>query len=46
MAKNRSGHRPGGGIASRQHVEKPIRQGASRERINLLRKIVPRTLRK
>jgi len=33
MAKNRSGHRPGGGIASRQHVEKPIRQGAPRERI-------------
>jgi hypothetical protein len=33
MAKNRSGHRPGGGIASRQRVEKPIRQGAARERV-------------
>ena len=27
MATNRSGHRPGGGIASRQHVEKPVRTG-------------------
>ena len=27
MAMNR-GHKPGGGIASRQHVEKPIRTGA------------------
>ena len=30
MAK---GHKPGGGIASRQRVEKPIRQGAPRERV-------------
>jgi hypothetical protein len=32
MAKA-SGHRPGGGIASRQRVEKPMRQGSPRERI-------------
>jgi hypothetical protein len=31
MAK---GHRPGGGIASRQRVEKPVRTGQSREGIN------------
>jgi hypothetical protein len=33
MAKNRSGHRPGGGIASKQHVSKPVRTGAPRERV-------------
>jgi hypothetical protein len=27
MAKNRSGHRPGGDIASRQHVQTPVRTG-------------------
>ena len=28
MATNRSGHRPGGGIASRQHVEIGVRTGS------------------
>src|SRR5215472_5827525 len=27
MATNRSGHRPGGGIASKQHVSIPVRTG-------------------
>jgi hypothetical protein len=27
MAMNRSGHKPGGGIASKQHVETPVRTG-------------------
>jgi hypothetical protein len=35
MAKSRSGHRPGGGIASKQHVSKPVRTGAQRERIRV-----------
>jgi len=28
MATNRSGHRPGGGIASKQHVSIPVRTGS------------------
>jgi hypothetical protein len=28
MAQNRMGHRPGGGIASRQHVQTPVRTGS------------------
>jgi hypothetical protein len=28
MAQNRMGHKPGGGIASRQHVQTPIRTGS------------------
>ena len=28
MAMNRSGHRPGGGIASKQHVSVPVRTGS------------------
>lgn len=28
MATNRSGHKPGGGIASRQHVQTPVRTGS------------------
>jgi hypothetical protein len=28
MATNRSGHRPGGGIASKQHVSVPVRTGS------------------
>ena len=27
------GHKPGGGIASKQHVRKPVRTGAAREHI-------------
>ena len=34
MATNRSGHRPGGGIASRQHVEKPVRTGSGSKGIS------------
>jgi len=28
MATHRSGHKPGGGIASRQHVQTPVRTGS------------------
>jgi hypothetical protein len=31
---NRSGHRPGGGIASRQHVEKPVKTGSGSKGIS------------
>ena len=34
MATNRSGHRPGGGIASRQHVEKPVKTGSGSKGIS------------
>src|SRR5262249_32267872 len=37
MARNskaNAGHRPGGGIASRQHVEKPVRTGQRAEAIS------------
>jgi hypothetical protein len=34
MAKNRGGHRPAGGIASRQHVEKPVRTGSGSKGIS------------
>jgi hypothetical protein len=34
MAKSKAGgHRPGGGIASKQHVRKPVKTGAPRERV-------------
>jgi hypothetical protein len=34
MATNRTGHRPGGGIASRQHVEKPVKTGSGSKGIS------------
>jgi hypothetical protein len=34
MATNRSGHRPGGGIASRQHVKTPVRTGSGSKSTN------------
>jgi hypothetical protein len=34
MTKSKAGgHRPGGGIASKQHVRKPVRTGQQRERV-------------
>jgi hypothetical protein len=35
MAKSRSGHKPAGGIASRQHVEKPVKTGAGAKAAHL-----------
>jgi hypothetical protein len=34
MATNRSGHRPAGGIASRQHVKTPVRTGSGSKSTN------------
>jgi hypothetical protein len=34
MANSRSGHRPAGGIASRQHVEKPVKTGSGSKGIS------------
>lgn len=34
MARNSSGHRPAGGIASRQHVEKPVKTGSGSKGIS------------
>jgi hypothetical protein len=34
MTTNRNGHRPGGGIASRQHVSTPVRTGSGSKGIS------------